>query len=138
MHAREMYSDRFPRDISEYFDLRWDIHKIWKLELPTQHCPVSDFAWHLELPIWPSAPPEKIFDVRPSVVLAEPHIYTKEIKGIEGCDTRYPIETMKIGGRLVILDGIHRLCRHVLDGSEVIKYRIVPRSDFHLIKRDEA
>jgi hypothetical protein len=138
MRVREKYKDRFPSDISEYFDLRWDIRKIWKLELPIHSCPVSDFTWHLDLPVWPSAPPEEIFDISPSMVLAKPHKYPKEIKGIKDCDTQYPIETMRLGKRLVILDGAHRLCRHVLEGAKTIRYRIIPREDFHLVKREDS
>ena len=136
MRTREKYEDRFPSDISEYLDLRWDDYKIWKLALLTHTCPVSDFTWHLDLPIWPSAPPEKIFDLQPATVLANQQMYLKHIKRIENCNIRYPVETMQIGERLVILDGTHRLCRHVLEGIETIRYRIIPYSDFHLIQRE--
>ncbi len=122
--------------MSEYFQLFWDVRKIWSLNLPVRRKPIEEFLWHLDLPIWPSSPPESIFDLKPRYVLANLESFPDHKEKIDKADISYPIETMNFGKRLVILDGIHRLCKQYIDGINEISYRVIERENFDLIKRN--
>ena len=121
-----MNRSAFPSEMLEYFNLRWCDQSLWALDLPIQTGCVESFQWHLDCPFWASNPPDAIFDLCPRRVLNHPQAFPDHYLRIHRVDTAYPLETAHFGGRLVILDGIHRLAKQVLRGEREVHYRIAP------------
>jgi len=121
-----MNSD-FPNEMSEYFRLKWDVERLWSIDLPIRTGRVSDFEWHLDCPFWATKPPNNIFDLRPRDVLENPESFPERYQRIVNSDTMKPIDVASFGSLLVVLDGIHRLANLVLSEENEMRYRIVPR-----------
>ncbi len=116
----------FPQEIAEYFDLRWKKDDLHKIKEAVNIGDVKSFIWHLSCPFWATEPPKKIFDLKPIEIIEKCDKFNDRYKRIMDVDISYPVETIKINDRLVILDGIHRLAKHVILNKEKIKYRVIP------------
>ena len=117
----------FPLEITEYFNLRWNNEDLHEIKAQVNIGDVKDFDWHLHYPFWATKPPQKIFDLEPIEVIKNREKFIQHYERIMNVDITYPIETTKINNRIVILDGIHRLAKHVITKKEKIKFRIIAR-----------
>lgn len=108
------------------FDFDWDNKKVWALDIPVTSMPMSDLAWHLNIPFWDSEGVDE-YNLKPSEVIAYPEKEPTHFKKIMEADLSYPIDIMENKRRWLILDGLHRLVRLNMLGMQEIKVRIVPR-----------
>ena len=122
----EVQHKKFPPELRSYFSARWDNRAIWKLALPTAKIPISDLAWHLEFPFWSSKPPEPLFDLKPIQVLEDHRAHPGHWERALSADLAFPVATSIFGGKLVILDGIHRLVHAVHLGLTSMEHYLVP------------
>ena len=122
-------------------DFDWDEQDVWQLDYPTQEIDIQQLAWHFEIPFWDWD--GQTYNLTPSQVLSHPELYQAQYKRIMSADTRYPIDVMPNQvGQLVILDGLHRLVKHHLNGRTHVPVRIIPRSEIthlsHSSKQNSA
>ncbi|MDH5671190.1 MAG: hypothetical protein OEZ06_03520 [Myxococcales bacterium] len=115
---------------------RWDVTKLWTLDTEAEEVPTAELWWCLELCVWPSAPPERLFDLSPSEVLREPERYPRSMARIFAADLSYPLELYDYRGRFVLIDGYHRLARLRLEGASRALVRRHPASIMKDIARD--
>lgn len=109
-----------------FFEFLWVKERVWDLPTPASSCPVEDLHWHLDLPIWSTDPPQPLFDLSPRQVLNSPLEFPRHTPRIEAADLRFPLELFRNSERWVIIDGYHRLARHVTAGSATIPVRYHP------------
>ena len=120
---------RMPAEIAEvYFDFDWDKRKVWALDIGSAPLDRTSLDWHLELPFFSSRPPEPLFDLTPRRVIDDPTTHVVHARRIERADLAFPLDGMEHGGRLCIMDGIHRLAKAVMEGRGRISVRLIPRS----------
>lgn len=124
-----------PKIIREVgFDFRWDEHKVWQLDLPTEEMPIDKLAWHFDVPfLW--SKPNGYYDIKPREVIDSPRNYSEEYARTMQADISYPIDVMLWRGRWVILDGLHRLMKQYIEGNEAVDVRKVPKSLITLIEK---
>jgi hypothetical protein len=91
-------------------EMAWEQHRLWSVDHDPVPARVSELRWHLELPWW-RAPDGACFRIRPVDVLARPDRFPEHDARIGACDLRFPVHAVRRRGRLVVLDGIHRLAR---------------------------
>lgn len=108
------------------FDFDWDSKKVWALDIPVTRMPMSDLAWHFDIPFWDSEGTDE-YNLKPSDVVAHPEKEPTHFKKIMEADLSYPIDVMENKGRWLILDGLHRLVRLNMLGKQEVRVRIVPR-----------
>jgi hypothetical protein len=127
--------DRIPESLFRVFFhdeegrwLRWHTEKVWALPTSVTTVAASGLWWHLQLPVWPTAPPSRIFDLSPAEVLAAPCRYQPHWERTLKTDLSCPLELFESFGRWVIMDGYHRLARHFLEESKTIPVRFHDRS----------
>ncbi|MBL8014662.1 MAG: hypothetical protein JNK26_00535 [Candidatus Doudnabacteria bacterium] len=102
-----------------------DMNKIHALVLPIKQLDISELIWHLYLPFfWLDK--DHPFSIRPIDVINDPIRYEYRFGRIVGVDTSYPIDIMWWKGRWQILDGLHRLCKQVIEGKAFVNVRKVP------------
>lgn len=118
-----------------YFDFNWSNAQIWALDAPAETVALSELAWHLDIPIWSSVRGAPRFDLRPRDVLRTPAVHPDHYERLCSADTSWPLDTMWTTDRYVILDGVHRLARLVLEGAETAHVRRIPRAAIPLIRR---
>jgi len=123
----------YPDELDFYVPFNWDNRKIWALQLPVETALVKDWIWHLDLPFWSTVPKQPLFNLRPREVLENPKEHPIHWERIERADIGFPVETLRVNNRWVILDGIHRLARLARDGAVEFLIRRVPESAVSLI-----
>lgn len=117
-----------PNDILEYgFDFDWDEKDVWQLNYPIQEIVLEILEWHFDIPFWNWN--GEWYTLKPRDVIENPAKYQIEYDRIMESDISYPIDIMENRGRLVILDGLHRLVKYYLLGIKRINVRIIPRTE---------
>lgn len=115
-------------------DFDWDEQDVWQLDYPTQEIDIQQLTWHFEIPFWDWD--GQTYNLTPHQVLSHPELYQAQYKRIMSADTNYPIDVMpNQAGKLVILDGLHRLVKHHINGRTLVPVRIIPRSEIQRLSR---
>jgi len=112
------------RDVWPDFD--WDNRRVWALAVPATEIEVASLTWLLDEPLWSSRPPEPLFDLRPRDVLADPGAHPQHARRVREADLAWPLDLYPHGGRFVVLDGLHRLARLVMEGASHARVRCLP------------
>ncbi|ADB31332.1 hypothetical protein Kfla_2256 [Kribbella flavida DSM 17836] len=101
---------RMPPSVREVFPPdRWKIGKLWALELRTEPVEVADLVWMFDLPLWQlNGEP---FRVTPRQVTETPMNFRDHYQRVMDADLDFPIHLVAYRGRLVVLDGVHRLLK---------------------------
>lgn len=120
-----------------YFDFHWSQKKLWALELAAEPMSIESLIWLLELPVWPSNPPHKIFGLRPIEVMNNLNAFPKHKEKIDQADIRFPLHVMFWKERWIIMDGYHRLLKHLRNKESVVQVYKVPKSSIPLITSDK-
>lgn len=105
-------------------DFPRDLEKLWELELPVEEINIEDLAWHLDLPFFWQ--PDLPFSLKPIDVLKNPEKYDYRMSRIMGVAESFPIHIIFWKERWVILDGLHRFCKQVVQGKTVVRVKKVP------------
>lgn len=122
------HKDKFPAEISEYFHSSWENRELWKLEAPRLQVAVGELAWHMDYPFFSSSPPLPLFDLLPRAVLDNPHEFPRHWGRVQAANLAFPINVSTFGGRLVILDGVHRLLKSVMAGAATMECKLIARA----------
>jgi len=105
-------------------DFHWDLERLHSLSLPEQDVPTADLKWHLELPFWAAGGIP--FQVSPADVAAEPSKHADQWRRTITADLACPLDTyVAVSGRFIILDGIHRLLKAVMEGRATLRVRVL-------------
>lgn len=114
-----------PLEIIEIaFDFDRDIKKLWALDLPIEEMSLTELEWHLDLPFfWQVNEP---FSLKPRDVLNNLEKYKNYLDRIMEVDTNYPIDVIYWKGKWQIIDGLHRLCKQIIENKAVISVRKLP------------
>lgn len=89
-----MSDKKLPKIIEEVgFDFNWIESKVWALDFPVEEIPLSDLAWHFEIPFWSFL--NDGYNLTPSQVVSEPEKYKVEYNRIMQADLLYPIDIME-------------------------------------------
>jgi len=118
----------YPETIRQFwYAIDWDVEYLWTLQLDVVDCPMHRLVWHLDVPVWPDEDGSP-YAATPRAVLDAPHVHVREAARIASADVTYPLEVYELRGRLMILDGIHRLAQQHAAGTTVVRVRVVPES----------
>lgn len=119
--------------IESGFDFSWDEKSVWELDYPSTDMDINELAWHFDIPFWNFG--GERYNLSPNDVINSPQKYKAEYDRIMAADESYPIDVMENKGRLTILDGLHRLVKQKIQGKDVVKVRIIPRSEIKNIAK---
>jgi hypothetical protein len=123
-----------PKEILEVgFDEEWDNKKLWALKLPISWIDIKELEWHFDLPFLDEEGGH--YNLKPRDVIDSPGEHQQEYYRTMQADMIHPIEVMDHKGRLVILDGLHRVMKAVINGETKIAVRIVPKDKWDEIKK---
>ncbi|SDT20898.1 hypothetical protein [Microlunatus soli] len=113
-------------------DFHWDADRLHALALPTSVVPIADLDWHLALPFW--AVDGEPFRVSPAEVATDPVTHRQQWERTQAADLGFALDGYRRSdGRLVILDGIHRLLKASVTGRSSISVRVLPDHLFDAI-----
>lgn len=114
-------------------DYLWDPVKLHALTgLQEVVVSVLTLAWHFELPFWMDD--TRPFSVRPCDVAADRCRYAAQWKRTMAADLRFPLHgRIDAGGKIIILDGIHRLLKASLIGLPEITVQLLSASELKKI-----
>jgi hypothetical protein len=95
-----------PDSVREAFPpYRWQLEKLWELDLKVEPVEVADLVWMFDLPLWDR------FKVTPNQVAATPLNFRDHYQRVMDADLDHPINLVAYRGRLVVLDGVDRLLK---------------------------
>jgi len=99
-----------PAEVREVFPRqRWQLEKLWALELKVEPVEIADLVWMFDLPLWQLN--GKRFKVTPNQVAETPMNFRAHYERVMNADLDFPINLVAYRGRLVVLDGIDRLLK---------------------------
>jgi hypothetical protein len=104
-------------------DFRWKLDRLLALDLPLEEIAVRDFIWLLDLPFWQEH--GELFVLTPNQVRERPEVHVWQWARMLRADLDAPVHITKRRGRLVILDGVHRLLKADIVGRHSIPARRV-------------
>lgn len=120
---------------NDILPFNWDVQKVWHLEAPLVWMDIAELTYLLKLPLWSSVPHQGLlFDVSPMDVIRTPSTCIHQSKRVQGAQLRYPIDMLQFQEKLWILDGVHRIAKHVIEGSARIQVRIHDESIIPIIR----
>jgi hypothetical protein len=109
----------------------WNIHRLHSLDLPIQPVAVDDLAWLLGLPLWQDNGTR--FQISPAQVRAHPDKFPDHMRRVMAVDLEHPIHLVEHNGRLVVLDGYHRLLKAAIQGRAQIEAMVLSQHDLQSI-----
>jgi hypothetical protein len=99
-----------PESLREVFPpTRWQLGKLLALDLRVEPVEVADLLWMFDLPLWQLN--GERFKVTPNQVAATPMNFRPHYERVMEADLDFPIHLVAYRGRLVVLDGVHRLLK---------------------------
>lgn len=107
------------------FDFEWDNKKVWALDIPVTTIGVQALEWHFDIPFLKEN--NERYSLTPREVLENPQRYQQEYQRALNADPTHPLDLMENKGRLLMLDGLHRLMKLYLLGEKTARARIMPR-----------
>jgi hypothetical protein len=113
----------------------WRLDRLWRLRLPVRRVDVAQFGWLLDLPLWQRD--GRRFQVTPRQVLDAPARFGDHLRRVLAADLAFPIHVVAHRGRLVILDGYHRLARAMIEGRREIDAMVLSPADLQGICRTD-
>jgi hypothetical protein len=108
-------------------NVTWDRARLQALTLPVREVPLAELRWQLDLPWWTHG--MRLFAVTPNQVRYAPEVFTVQWRRTLDSDLDYPINVLD-RGRLVLLDGVHRLLKADVLEMRSISARIVDERTF--------
>lgn len=127
-------------------NVTWDRARLARLELPLRDIPVATLRWQLDLPWWRNG--DRVFAVTPNQVRNAPEHFVVQWRRTLDSDLDWPIHLLdrppqpsraaarpgEAGpcdrGRLVLLDGVHRLLKADVLEMRTISARVLDVSRF--------
>jgi hypothetical protein len=109
----------------------WDIGRLHGLDLPVRRVAVADLAWMFDLPLWQLNGTR--FQVSPSQVRADPAQFPDHMRRVMATDLEYPVHLTEHKGRLVVLDGFHRLLKAAIEARAEIDAMILSQQNLDSI-----
>lgn len=99
-----------PEALREVFPpYRWQLAKLWELHLKVEPVEIADLVWMFDLPLWQLE--GERFRVTPHQVAETPMNFRAHYQRVMDADLDFPINLVAYRGRLVVLDGVHRLLK---------------------------
>lgn len=126
-----------PADVRQALPtVSWRLQELWRLELPVRSVQIDDLAWLFDLPLWQLDGVR--FQVSPRQVRDDPARYPDHLNRVLNADLRYPIHLVEHHGRLVVLDGFHRLLKASLEGRSEVDAKVLSDHDLKAICSENA
>ena len=113
------------------FDFDWSEEKVWALDVPVEEIDIKELIWHFDIPfLWENG----VYNLKPIGVIHNPENHKEEYERTMKADLTYPIDIMENKGRLLILDGLHRLMKSYILKMDKVEIRKISRDNIELIK----
>lgn len=102
-----------------------DVVKLRELPLPVVEVELEKLLWHLDMPVWAKDGTED-WNLTPRQVMEKEEGSSTHQERVAAADTQYPIVLTQYNGRLVALDGLHRIVKVYMQGGKTIAAKIIP------------
>lgn len=107
----------------------WDVAKVWQLGASVESISIKELEFLLVNPFWSREDNSYTdFDLTPLEVIEGHYRSQCHSDRIQNADTHQPLDFIYTGGKLWILDGIHRLVKVYAAGDKNVLIRKHPAS----------
>lgn len=110
--------------IPEILDIGFKIKedKLWAIPLPVETIPIADIDYNLDIPYLEMEGTDD-WNLTPRMLIENFRTEKTHAKKTDRADLNYPIELYQHLGKWIILDGVHRFTKAVMQGKETIAVR---------------
>ena len=115
-------------------DHPWELSKLLALDLPVEEVSVAALAWQLDLPWWRRG--DDWFFVTPNEVRSDPAASPEQWARTMRADLDAPIHVRMTERGPVVLDGVHRLLKAVVEGRSSLSARVLPDEHLPSVRKD--
>jgi len=110
--------------------MHWDQERLWQAGRPVTDVLVSELRWLYDLPWWRGEHgDDRWFRVTPRAVLDDRGGFAEHARRIEQANLARPLHAIRRRGRLVVLDGLHRLVKADLDHRASVEVVLLDAGD---------
>lgn len=100
--------------------------RLWDLDIPTEEVAMSFLVHNLDIPYLDKEGTDD-WNLTPRMLVEHTEKEPGHMKKVENADLSFPIEIYENKGVWIILDGVHRFTKAVIQGSETMKVRKVTK-----------
>ncbi|MGB3330960.1 MAG: hypothetical protein WBA46_18490 [Thermomicrobiales bacterium] len=104
----------------------WHLDRLLALDLPVAHLPMTALRPFLAVPFWRAGIHAGLFQLNAWDVLADPVRHADHWQRTMAADLHYPLTCYRLGDRLTLLDGYHRLLKAEATGVDSLPIVVVP------------
>lgn len=108
--------------------------KTWDLGIPSEEMDIKELESNLDIAYLDKEGTDD-WNLTPRELINDPEKQPGHYGKIKRADMKYPIKIYFFGGSWKILDGIHRLCKAILEGRKTISVCKIPPEMIHKILR---
>ncbi len=101
-----------------------DDHRLWELDIPIEEINILDIDYNLDIPYLEKMGTDD-WNLSPRMLIENFDKEQLHASRTRKVDLKYPIEIYKHQDKWIILDGVHRFTKAVLEGDKTIKVRKV-------------
>lgn len=107
----------------------WESSRLFALDLPVSQLPITELRQFLAVPYWRASKSSDLFQLTARDVLADPETHATHWQRTLAVDLRYPLTCYRMGERLLLLDGFHRLLKAQATGVDSLPVMVVPEME---------
>lgn len=111
-----------PKEID--YGFVYEFSKIWKLDIPVEEMSIAELESNLDIPYLEKEGTDE-WNLTLRELIASGEKEPTHYKAVLAADLKYPIEIYFFNGYWTILDGVHRLCKAIIEGRKTIGVRKV-------------
>lgn len=109
-----------PREID--FGFIHEDSKIWELDIPVEEMSIAELGSNLDIPYLEQEGTDD-WNLTLRELIQNPEKEPTHFQRVQNADLNYPIQIYFFRGSWKILDGVHRLCKAIINGDNTIMVR---------------
>lgn len=103
------------------FPFAFDMQAMWEADVPVESVSVDELRWNLDYPWWLSND-DQPYALKPRDVMENLGVYPVHQERVANADMTFPLTLGKtLQGRWLILDGVHRYIKALMDGEVSVR-----------------
>jgi hypothetical protein len=111
-----------PQEINTGFKIEETL--LWKENLPVEEIKISDIEYNLDIPYLEKKGTDD-WNLSPRLLISTFDVETPHAKRVTKADLSFPIHIYLFKDKWIILDGVHRFTKAVMEGKTTIQVKKV-------------
>lgn len=107
---------------------------LWSIDIPVEEMLISEIEYNLDIPYFEKEGTDD-WNLTPRMLIENLDTEISHANKMDNADLKYPIDIYLHQDKWIILDGVHRFTKVVLQGDKTIRVRKVSDHNLKLLKK---